>query len=376
MTGAALAGASCSSRAAQVPLAPPVEAAPDTAALDTFFATQFPADEPGGAVLVAKQGKVVFARGYGLADLVTREPVTTRTLFNLGSLSKTFVANALLILQERGRLSVDDPLAKYFPDFKHPDLARKIQIRHLLTHTSGLPDNREVAANREFYLTAKDAENWAPVTQADALEFEPGSRFAYSNPAFDALALIVEQVSGKPWQVFVRDEIFLPAGMPTSTITDGPHPATGVAHGYYRAGDRWLELDYGETPTFAAAGNGGVWSSVEELARYEWALEHATFLRPTTVADSRAVKTFAGWTSDVPPQVGWSWFVKAVGELRTVGHTGSQGGFQTNYFVVPDKDVLVVFLTNSPRDFDGITNELQRWLTAANWLDADAVGKQ
>jgi CubicO group peptidase (beta-lactamase class C family) len=115
------------------PVAPqPAAPAPvDTTALDAYFKANFPADRPGIAVLVARRGQTVFAGGYGLADLQTREPITTRTLFNLGSLSKTFVASAILILQERGKLSVDDTLAAYFPAFKNPELASKVQLRHL-----------------------------------------------------------------------------------------------------------------------------------------------------------------------------------------------------------------------------------------------------
>ena len=341
----------------------------DTSALDAYFRTSFAPDEPGIAVLVAKQGRVVFAAGYGVADMKTGEPITTKTLFNLGSLSKTFVAHAILILEEHGKLSLEDPLTKYFPGFKRRELAEQVRLRHLLTHTSGLPDLRRVAAERDFYLAAKDAENWYPVTQADVLEFEPGSRFAYSNPAYNGLALVVEQVSRRPWQEFVRDTIFLPSGMRTSTITDGPHPERGVAHGYVRDGDRWKELDYGEYPTFAAAGNGGVWSSVDELALYEHALQAGRFLRPATVADARTVKTFPNWASEEPPILGWSWWIREVDGKTEIGHTGGQGGFSTQYFVVPDEEVLVVFLMNGPGDFKAVTAEIRRWLAAKNWLD-------
>src|SRR5262245_58809849 len=112
--------------------------------LDAFFTTQYPPGEPGGAVLVLKDTAIIFAKGYGVADLVTKEPITTKTLFNLGSISKTFVANGILILQEEGKLSVEDSLIKYFPDFKNKEIAYKVKIKHLLTHTSGLPDNRQV----------------------------------------------------------------------------------------------------------------------------------------------------------------------------------------------------------------------------------------
>ncbi|HEV7555615.1 MAG TPA: serine hydrolase, partial [Kofleriaceae bacterium] len=130
--------------------------------LDDYYSHVFPADEPGGEVLVMKNDQIVFARGYGLADVKTHEKVTTRTLFNLGSISKTFVANAVLILAEQHKLSVDDPIGKYFPEFKNKEIAARVKLRHLLTHTSGLPDNRDVGSNTEFFLTARDPENWHP----------------------------------------------------------------------------------------------------------------------------------------------------------------------------------------------------------------------
>jgi CubicO group peptidase (beta-lactamase class C family) len=338
--------------------------------LDAYFTKQLPADEPGGAVLIMKRDRVVFSGGYGLADLQTRQPISPRTLFNLGSISKTFVANGILILQEHGQLSVDDTLLQHFPGFKNKELASQIKIRHLLTHSSGLPDNREVNKHREFYLTAKDAENWYPITQADSLEFAPGSRFRYSNPAYNGLALIVQQVSGVKWQDFIRDRILLPAGMKTSTITDGAHPETGVAHGYEKVDGRWTESDYGEVPTFAASGNGGVWSSVEELALYEQALQNAVFLKPETIADSRTVKSFSNWADPAPAIVGWSWFIEQTPDhMPTIGHTGSQGGFICNYVTLPEKHILLIILTNSARDDRVYVKEILRQLSDVSWLD-------
>jgi CubicO group peptidase (beta-lactamase class C family) len=279
------------------------------------------------------------------------------------------VANAILLLQEQGKLKLEDSLYKYFPDFKNTDIAKKIKIKHLLTHTSGLPDNRKVNNDSVFYLSAKDQENWYPVTQTDTLVFEPGSQFEYSNPAFNGLALIIEKVSGMKWQQFVAKNIFEPSGMPTSTITDGPHPERGVSHGYVKNNDQWIEDDYGEEPTFPAAGNGGVWSSLEELANYEKAIQQSVFLSSQNSADSRTVKRFENWKGSVAFSAGWSWFKPVshdnlfspiigwswfVGEtqsgLKTVGHTGSQGGFLCNYVSIPEKKILFIILCNSPRD--------------------------
>jgi CubicO group peptidase (beta-lactamase class C family) len=129
------------------------------------------------------------------------------------------------MLREEGKLSLDDPLETYFPEFKNPDIAKKVKIYHLLNHSSGLADSRRVAEDSVFYLTAKDEENFAPIKQNDTTYFEPGTRYRYSNPAFNGLALIIQQITGKRWQDFIIDRIFAPSGMTGSKITDGPVPA-------------------------------------------------------------------------------------------------------------------------------------------------------
>jgi CubicO group peptidase (beta-lactamase class C family) len=329
--------------------------------LDSLFQSGFSADGPGGAVLVARGDSVLFSRGYGKADLQTGEAITTHTLFNLGSISKTFVSYGVLMLQDEGLLEVDDSLTKFFPEFKNKSLSDKVKIRHLLTHTSGLPDNREVSKDTVFYLTANDAQNWDPVMQADDLVFEPGSQYEYSNPAFNGLAMIIEKMSGQKWQHYISEKIFQPAGMAGSTITDGAHPESGVAHGYIKTGGQWKEDDYGEEPTFCAAGNGGVWSSVEELFLYEKAMRTNTFCKPGIIADSREVKRFSNWASADPPFIGWSWFIdKTPDGMKVVGHTGTQGGFYCNYVSIPEKEILFVMLSNFPCEREKLTESAMK----------------
>jgi CubicO group peptidase (beta-lactamase class C family) len=338
--------------------------------LDSLLNSRVKPGSPGVAVLVSIGDSVVFSKSYGVADLNTKEPITDKTIFNLGSISKTFVSHGILMLRDEGKLSLEDSVIKYFPEFKNKEIARKVKIKHLLTHTSGLPDIRPVSEQREFYLTANDAQNWQPVTQADSLVFEPGSQFEYSNPAFNGLALIIEKVSGQKWQDFIGERIFKPAGMSTSTITDGPHPESGVSHGYVLEGGQWSELDFGEEPTFCAAGNGGVWSSIEELVRYQKALETAAFSTTSTIAESKEVKTFPQWNSSDAPFIGWSWFVgKTPDGLKTVGHTGTQGGFYCDYVTVPEKKVFYVMLANFPIDRDLLNREVLKYLEQANYLE-------
>src|SRR5205085_6685763 len=137
------------------------------------------------------------------------------------------------------------------------------------------------------------------------------------------LALIIEKISGEKWQSRIRDRIFLPAGMNMSTITDGPHPETGVSHGYTKNKiGNFDELDYGEEPTFAAAGNGGVWSNVEELWKYEKAIQAASFIDPAMVKKSRTVYAFENWKDSLPQRLGLSWFITEEAKQKMIGHTG------------------------------------------------------
>ncbi len=268
--------------------------------IDELFSQEFKDNEPGGAVLVMMNNDTVFKKGYGISNINTKEKITTATLFNIGSITKTFVSNTILRLAMEGKLNVNDSLYQYFPDFKNKSIAHKVKLHHLLTHTSGLLDNRWRLHDSVYLLTAKDEENWSPILQNDSLLFEPGSRFEYSNPAFNGLALIIEKITGKKWQDVVKERIFIPANMPTSKITDGSYPQSGVAHGYLKSGKIFIEKDYGEEPTFAAAGNGGVWSSVEELANYEVALRNGVVLKKDLVEQSRSIMRYHPWNDSIP----------------------------------------------------------------------------
>ncbi len=337
---------------------------------DSLFQSYFKSGEPGGAVLLVKDNKVIYQKGFGIADINSKNPITTKTLFNTGSISKTFVAYGILKLAEEGKLSLDDELYKYFPDFKSKRIAKRIKLYHLLTHTSGIPDSRKVRDEHDFYLSAKDEENFAPIKQTRTLEFEPGTKYKYSNPAFNGLALIIEKVIDKKWQEYINEIIFKPAGMNTSTITDGPHPVTGVAHAYIKNKEgEFEELDYGEEPTFAAAGNGGVWSSVEELWKYETAIQQYLFIEKDWVNKSRTVYPFQEWKDSIPSRLGLSWFLTTEMGLGMTGHTGSQGGFISDYCWLPAKKVFYILLCNIPKPIKEIRSKLFALMQQHNWLD-------
>lgn len=336
--------------------------------LDSLFGSYFDPGGPGGAVLLVKDKKIIYQQGFGIADLQTKESIDIKTLFNVGSISKTFVAYGILKLAAEKRLSIDDELYKYFPDFKNPAIAHKVRLVHLLTHSSGIPDSRKVSEGKEFYLTAKDEENFAPLKNTDSLLFEPGTQYRYSNPAFNGLALIIEKVTGKKWQDYISETIFKPSVMFSSTITDGPHPQKGVAHGYIKNKEgSYEELDYGEEPTFAAAGNGGVWSSVEELWKYEQAIQQHVFLEKEVIKVSRTIYHFPLWKDSIPSRLGLSWFLTKEGDMDMVGHTGSQGGFISDYCWLPEKKLFYVMLCNIPKPIKEIRKQLFLFLEYRHW---------
>lgn len=351
-----------------------------TDSLDKIFTSFFNPGEPGGAVLLVKDNKVIYQKGFGIADIETKEPITTKTLFNVGSITKTFVAYGILKLASENKLSLSDELYKYFPDFKEPTIAKKVKLFHLLTHSSGIPDNRQVSENHDFYLTAKDEENFAPLKKTEKLEFEPGTRYKYSNPAFNGLALIIEKLTGIKWQEYINRLIFQPSGMKLSTITDGPHPQSGVSHAYVLKKNKdpkmpvgslqeFEELDYGEEPTFAAAGNGGVWSSVEELWKYEKAIQQSVFLDSNWIKRSRTVYPFPEWKDTIQQRLGLSWFLTREMNTEIMGHTGSQGGFSSDYCWLPGKNIFYVLLCNIPKPKIEIRSKVFILLEANSWLD-------
>jgi CubicO group peptidase (beta-lactamase class C family) len=171
------------------------------------------------------------------------------------------------------------------------------------------------------------------------------------------------------WQDYVKSTIFKPAGMMASDITDGPHPESGVSHGYVKEGNNFVERDYGEEPTFAAAGNGGVWSNVEELWKYEQAIQKNVFLKKAVIDKARTIFSFPGWKGEEAPFIGLCWFIVNDNGIKLIGHTGSQGGFRGDYQWLPEKKIFYAFLCNTPFPVTGLRHEVFSILEKNNWLD-------
>ncbi|MFC0251644.1 serine hydrolase domain-containing protein [Massilia consociata] len=291
---------------------------------------------PGLSVLVIKDGKVVKEKGYGLANVEHRVPVTPQTVFQSGSVGKTFTAALILLLAQDGKLSLDDPIARHLPDT--PPAWEKITIRHLLAHTSGLGDPYEIIDFRKDYtdeeLIALEAK--IPVRSA------PGEKWAYSNMGYHLLGFIANRAGGKFYGDQLRERIFAPLGMDTRVITEAdivPHRAAG-----YEWKDGALKNQAWVAPRLNTTADGSLYLTARDLARWDQALYGDKILDARLRAASfTPAKLNDG--SDAP--YGYGWFVDKVKGRTHISHGGAWQGFRSHLCRYVDDKLTVVILANS-----------------------------
>ena len=276
---------------------------------------------PGAAVAVVQDGQIVFMKAYGMADVAKGIANSPGTIFRLASVTKTFTAAAVLQLVEAGKLKLDDPLSKFVPDFPNAD---KIRISHLLSHTAGVPD-----------FIPYDELKKRP------LEFEPGSRINYSNNGYYLLGLVIEKVSGRPWDEYLRDHIFLPLGMKHSGC-DRTEELPGRATGYL-AGAGGAYQPIGAQDGLGAHAGGGLYSTVEDMVLWAGGLASGKVLGKEML--ERAA-TPGLLTDGRRTAYGFGWMTANYRGLREVGHGGDITGFNTYFARYPDQQLTVIVLSN------------------------------
>ena len=314
--------------------------AADTTAIDAVFADYDKPASPGCMLGVVSDGALVYTRGYGRANLEHDVAFTPQTVFDIGSTSKQFLATAILLLEQDGKLSLDDDIRKYLPEV--PDYGQPITIRHLLTHTSGLRDYITLLtlAGWQMEDVTSPAQALDLVSRQKGLDFQPGAEFAYSNTGFFLPSLIVERVSGTGLAAFAAERIFRPAGMHATRYMDD-HAAVvpGRATGYEPAGtgfrvalSNWEQL-----------GDGAVQTSIADLLKWD-----ANFYAPT-VGGARliqALQTPGQLASGAPIDYGLGLFVGSYRGLPTVRHGGSWAGYRAELLRFPGQKTSVMVLCN------------------------------
>lgn len=294
---------------------------------------------PGASVLIVHEGTTVIARSYGLADVEGRVAATARTNYRLASLTKQFTATAIMLLKEDGRLRYDDSIVKYLPQL--PASARGVTIRMLLTHTSGLWAYEDFVPDSQT-AQVHDADIPALIARADSTYFPPGSAYRYSNTGYALLALIAERVSGKPFATFLHDRIFSPLRMDgTVAWENGVSTVTRRAFGYTVDSGGVRRTD--QSSTSAVLGDGGIYTSLDDLAKWDAALDAHTLV---SAADQREAWSSAVTTRGTRVGYGFGWFVDEGGSGLRLRHHGETTGFTNAILKIPGRRLTVVILTN------------------------------
>jgi CubicO group peptidase (beta-lactamase class C family) len=331
--------------------------------IDAVFAPLVDETSPGFAVLVRDGGKTVFERGYGVRDLRTMAKIDERTDFRLASVTKQFTAMAIMLLAHDGNLRYDETLGRVFPEF--PAWGKAITIRNLLNHTSGLPDYEtlmdEVEKNEPGQWSAEqqiqDEEVLQLIEQRGKPKFEAGTRWEYSNSGYVLLGLVVARVSGKPFGEFARERIFAPLQMKNTLVyVKGKNNVPNRAFGHARVDGEWKETD--QSSTSATQGDGGIYSNVEDLARWDEALAKHTLLsekemQPALTPVKMALGRETMLPDDAPQglagkpvEYGFGWFLDPYKGHSRMWHYGDTMGFKTAIHRFTRDGLTVIVLAN------------------------------
>jgi CubicO group peptidase (beta-lactamase class C family) len=295
---------------------------------------------PALTAAIVSGDTIVWAQGFGLADVEQSIAARPETVFRVASISKPIAATAVMQLVERGLVSLDDPIQKYVPGFPRKPQG-EIRLRHLLTHTSGI---RHYAGNemnnREPYATIDQA---LTVFKDDPLLFAPGERYNYSTYGFNLLAGVVEAVTRRPYEEYLRQNVFGPAGMTSTTLEHPQDVIRWRAHQYVRglAPGSVLNAPYADLSVKWAGG--GVISNVVDLARFDIALNSGRLLKPETLAQ---MYTSARLNSGAITGYGLGWMVSEEGPRLRVAHSGGATGGTTYLLREPRVRLASVILTN------------------------------
>ena len=332
--------------------------------LEGIFQNLTDGQSPGTAILVRENGQTLFRRGYGVRDVRSRKAIDSHTNFRLASCTKQFTAMAIMLLVHEGRMRYDERLTEVLRGF--PDYGKVITIRNLLNHTSGLPDYEDLmdqtparrarwTKNRQIH----DAEVLGLLEAQKDGAFAPGTRWSYSNSGYVVLGLMVAQVSGRPFEDFLQERIFAPLKMDhTLAYVRGKNEVPDRAYGHSKEGEAFVETD--QSATSATLGDGGVYSNLEDLAKWDDALARHTLLAasemqpaltPVTLADG-SLPSWASGPGDTNPQTGqhvsygFGWFLDDYSGHRRMWHYGETTGFKTVIERFTAGNLTVIVLAN------------------------------
>jgi D-alanyl-D-alanine carboxypeptidase len=319
---------------------------------------------PGLSLAVVQNGRVVKTKGYGLANMELNVRATPSTVYQIQSITKSFVASGIMLLVEDGKIGLDDKITNYLGGL--PAAWNGVTVRQMLTHTSGIPsfvqDQGGGAPIVAFAQKTDSSEQIIRWAAARPLKFAPGEGRRYSSTGYHLLGMIIEKVSGKRWGQFLNERIFAPLGMRSTRVFSHFDLIPNRANGYNHFGDVPVNgLTF--TPAIMESAAGGLVSTVEDMTKWEMALERGTILKPSTFAQMAVpikLKNDSVEKAYNGPRFGLGWDVQTYQGHRIVGHSGDHvTGFTANFSRFPDDKLAVIVLTNlMPLDIGTITKRI------------------
>ncbi len=308
-------------------------AADDTSSkIDEYLNAHVKLDSFSGAVLAAKEGKIIISKGYGMANHELNVENSPEIKFRLGSVTKQFTAAAILLLEESGKLSTGDYLNKYIPDYPQGD---KITIHHLLTHTSGVPELLQFDKFNEIKYTPTTMDELISVFKDQPLDFEPGEKFSYSNSGYVLLAAIIEKASGVSYEEFLTDNIFKPLGMQNTGVDKNLEILPGRASGYFLDKDKLVNAPYINMQN--TIGGGCLYSTVGDLFIWDRAMKENKLLKPES-----AKKMFHIYKGNY----GYGWVISDIRNKECYYHGGGIEGFLSYIMRWHEDDITLIILSN------------------------------
>lgn len=312
---------------------------------------------PGVSVAVGRGGEVVWAEAFGWADMSREVLATPRTLYPVGSISKSFTATAAAVLHERGRLDFDVPIQTYLPEF--PEKRWPITTGQLMGHIAGVVRSGAMGQTlRQPHCD--DARAAIAAVVEDTLLFEPGTKWRYSNYGYRLVGAVVESAAGEPFLEFIDREVFTPAGM-ERTVADladeGPEEAVKYDRASLGTLRRGQEIDMS-----CSMAPGGFLSTPTELVRFGFAMLNGQIVEPETV---QLLWTPQRLASGAPTEYGYGWTIDnvALGDdaeatTRMIGHGGAVLGGRASLMILPDEDMVVAVMTNAGGDVSGLARRI------------------
>jgi CubicO group peptidase (beta-lactamase class C family) len=316
----------------------PIKAQSLTSKIDAILSNQFQSNETGVSALVAKDGKVIYRKAFGKANLELDVNMTSENVFEVGSITKQFTAVAILMLLEEGKLSLEDDITKFIPEY--PTNGKTITIHHLLTHTSGIKSYTAMQSFGKVMTMDESPLKFIDFFKNEPMDFTPGEQYSYSNSGYFILGYIIEKASGMSYQKFIQERIFDIIKMNSSYYGSHSKLIKNRASGYQNNGEFSNAQYISLTLPYAA---GAIMSSVDDMLKWQTALSNNVFVKQVTLD-----KAYANYTLNNGEKInyGYGWSINEIHTIPTIEHGGAIPGYLSMGVFVPSKNVYVILFSN------------------------------